>query len=188
MYKDLISTALSFLREGKTILYPTDTIWGIGCDATDRRAVERIYSIKKRNHSKSMLVLATREMLVSSLSDEAVALLNSTDRPTTVILPQTVFIEKMADNLPAADGTIGVRLPQTDFCVELLTQFGHPIVSTSANLSGDPSPATFYDISEAIKHSVDYCPSEVPIIRNNDGISSRIVKVEPSGKCTIIRE
>lgn len=176
------------LEKGGTLLYPTDTIWGIGCDATNAVAVEKIYAIKQRDHSKSMLVLCEDmvmvERYIGRVGEEAARLLLSEERPTTVILPITLSL--LADNLVAMDGTIGVRIPRMEFCQGMLHDFGRPLVSTSANFSGKPSPNCFADIDEELLHRVDYCvPAEMEC--PTDGSSSRIVKVEPDGRIVIIR-
>lgn len=184
----ILSAAVEALSGGSTLLYPTDTIWGIGCDATCADAVEKIYAIKRRDHSKSMLVLcadiAMVERFISPADDEIRSLLLDSTRPTTVILP--LRQQLLAGNLAATDGTIGVRIPRMDFCQSLLCAFGKPIVSTSANLSGQPSPACYADISKEIKEAVDYC---IPSIyeEQKDSRSSRIVKIDPDGSLAVLR-
>lgn len=185
----VILDAVEALIKGGTLLYPTDTIWGIGCDATNDDAVDKIYSIKQRDHSKSMLILcADIDMIVryvSPVSDEVRNLLLCSVRPTTVILPLCKKI--LASNLVAADGTIGVRVPQMDFCQQLLRSLGKPIVSTSANLSGHSSPTSYSDIENTLKSKVDYCvPPEMET--DTGGRSSRIVKLLPDGSLKIIRQ
>lgn len=188
MRSDLLDKALETLKLGGTLLYPTDTIWGIGCDACCREAVDRIYSIKERDHSKSMLVLANEGMLSPTLPYEARKILLCSNRPTTVILQKKMLTIEIADNLPAADGTIGVRIPRFDFCQTLLTKLGHPIVSTSANLSGSPSPACYDEIAAAVMERVDYAlPNDDSFIHSKQA-SSRIVKLFDSGKIEILRE
>lgn len=176
------------LSEGGTLLYPTDTIWGIGCDATNAAAVEKIYSIKKRDHSKSMLILcedvAMVERFVSPVGDAVRSLLLDGERPTTVIMP--LAQNGLACNLAAADGTIGVRIPRMDFCQSLLHALGRPIVSTSANLSGRPSPSCFSDIDASVKESVDCCVPAVFEVAKG-AASSRIVKLQPDGTVAVIR-
>lgn len=187
MNQELLTTALTALKDGKTILYPTDTIWGIGCDATLSDAIEHIYAIKERDHNKSMLVLANRDMLSPKLPVEATELLLRSERPTTVILPAEMLSVQIADNLPAQDGTVGVRVPRMAFCEALLNWLGHPIVSTSANLSGHPSPATYADIEEEVRRRVDLClPDDVSFHHEGVG-SSRIVKLEPNGSIVVLR-
>ena len=126
MTTQLLHTALAALRQGKTLLYPTDTIWGIGCDAANTNAIERIYAIKQRDHSKSMLILANEQMLAPHIPSEVRQLLLHSPRPTTVILPVDMLAVPIADNLPAADGTVGVRIPQFFFCQQLLHALGSP--------------------------------------------------------------
>lgn len=177
-HNDVINSAVAALNGGGTLLYPTDTIWGIGCDATNTAAVEKIYALKQRDHSKSMLILcediAMVERFIGRVGEEVATLLLSSGRPTTVIMPSTLDV--LAGNLVAADGTIGVRIPNMLFCQGLLHALGRPIVSTSANLSGQPSPKSYSDIGADLLRRVDYCvPSslEVP----TDGKGSRILKL-----------
>ena len=178
---------LPALRQGLTLLYPTDTIWGIGCDATNPDAVERIYAIKQRDHSKSMLILANEQMLSPHTPSEALQLLLHSSRPTTVILPATMLAIPIAHNLPAADGTVGVRIPQFDFCQQLLHHLGCPLVSTSANLSGHPSPATYADIDPILKQRIDCCLPDHPSFHHPATAPSRIVRLLPDGTLTTLR-
>ena len=187
MHHDLIETALAALRQGHTLLYPTDTIWGIGCDATNADAVERIYAIKQRDHSKSMLILATEQMLAADIPDEARHLLLYSTRPTTVILPIEMLAVPIAHNLPAADNTIGVRIPQFAFCQQLLREIGSPLVSTSANLSGQPSPADYADIDLELMQRIDCCLPNDPSFHHPPTAPSRIVKLQPDGTLTTLR-
>ncbi|MCQ2281379.1 MAG: Sua5/YciO/YrdC/YwlC family protein [Bacteroidales bacterium] len=186
MESTLIDSALEALRLGKTLLYPTDTIWGIGCDATRSDVVERIYKIKERDHTKSMLVLANEKMLSSDLPHNVWTLLNSS-QPTTVILPISMLSIPIADNLPASDNTIGIRIPNFDFCKNLLDALGHPIVSTSANLSGKPSPEKYEDISDDIKMRVDLALPDDKSFHHNNNRGSRIVKIDTFGNITVLR-
>ena len=179
---------LPALRQGQTLLYPTDTIWGIGCDAANASAVDRIYAIKQRDHNKSMLVLATEAMLSPDTPPQVLQLLLHSTRPTTVILPITMLSTPIADNLPAADGTVGVRLPQFDFCHQLLRQLGSPLVSTSANLSGHPSPTTYADIDPALKQRIDLCLPDHPSFQHPPAAPSRIVKLQPDGILVTLRD
>ena len=132
--EQIIRQTIEALRRGDTILYPTDTIWGIGCDARNAEAVEKLYAIKERDRKKSMLVL------MESGKWE----MESGERPTTYILPrerwQTLLGDGIAGNLPADDGSLGIRVPNHVFCQEVIRRLGAPLVSTSANLSGHPSP------------------------------------------------
>ena len=183
-----VNTALAALRQGHTLLYPTDTIWGIGCDATNADAVERIYAIKQRDHSKSMLILATEQMLTPDTPAEALQLLLRSPRPTTVILPASMLAVPIAHNLPAADGTVGVRIPQFDFCQQLLHELGCPLVSTSANLSGYPSPATYADIDPTLKQRIDCCLPDHPSFHHPTIAPSRIIKVMLDGTLATLRD
>ncbi|MBP5190495.1 MAG: threonylcarbamoyl-AMP synthase [Bacteroidales bacterium] len=186
---EVLETAQAALMAGNTILYPTDTIWGVGCDATNAAAVEKVYALKQRDHSKSMLVLCSEKTMVEHFVgpvDERVGeLLFGSERPTTVIMP--VQNKLLADNIVAADGTIGVRVPKMSFCQKLLRLLGRPIVSSSANLSGRPSPASYADIEEELKYRIDFCvPAEYE--EKTAGHSSRIVKLMSDGSIFVIRD
>ncbi|MBO7101892.1 MAG: L-threonylcarbamoyladenylate synthase [Bacteroidales bacterium] len=179
--EEVIQQTVETLRRGGTILYPTDTIWGIGCDARNADAVERLYAIKERDRSKSMLVLVAggRWSVAGG------------ERPTTYILPREVWHGEMhlevADNLPAEDGTLGIRVPNHTFCREVLRRLGAPIVSTSANLSGRPSPLLYNEIEEELKRRVDYCVPPLPEFESHETRGSRIVKIAADGTETVIR-
>lgn len=188
MKSSLIDSSLQILREGKTLLYPTDTIWGIGCDATSSNAVEQIYKIKERDHTKSMLVLASETMLSPTLPAKVKDLLLNNDRPTTVIVPREALAIAVADNIPALDGTVGVRIPKFEFCQQLLTQFGSPIVSTSANLSGHPSPSCYEEIEQEVHQRVDLALPNLPCFIHPTTGSSMIVKLNPDGEIVVLRK
>lgn len=187
MHND-IKNALEVLKKGGIILYPTDTIWGIGCDATNSNAVQRIYEIKKREDSKSMLVLmenpALLDRYVNDVPDVAWDLVEITTKPLTVIYPNA---KNLASNLIAADGSIGIRFTKEEFTTKLLQRFRRPLVSTSANISGEKSPSNFDDISEEIKSQVDYI-----VEYRQDDISpsspSSIIKLGPGGQIDILRK
>ncbi len=187
MQKEL-QLALKHLLKGDTILYPTDTIWGIGCDATNAKAVNKIYSIKNRVESKSMIVLlADFDQLkhyVGDIPPIADDLINSIDNPLTIIYHSA---KNLAPNLIAADGTIAIRIVKHAFCRALIQRMGKPLVSTSANISGAPSPLFYSDIQEHIKTKVDFA---VNLEQNLNTINkaSTIIKLEKSGSYTIIRE
>ena len=178
---------LPALRQGLTLLYPTDTVWGIGCDAANPDAVERLYTIKQRDHNKSMLILATETMLSPNTPDEALQLLHS-PRPTTVILPVGLLSVPVAHNLPAADGTVGVRIPRFAFCQQLLHELGSPLVSTSANLSGRPSPSTYADIDPELIRRIDCCLPDHPAFHHPPVAPSRIVRLLPDGTLATLRD
>lgn len=155
--QDDIKKACDVLKEGGLILYPTDTIWGIGCDATNAEAVKRIYALKQRDDNKSMLLLmdnpAKLHTYLKDVPDIAWDLIELTDKPLTIIYDGA---KNLAANLIAEDGSIGIRITSELFSMRLCRQFRKPIVSTSANISGDPSPANFSQIGQAIKDGVDY--------------------------------
>lgn len=146
-----------FLNKGKTILYPTDTVWGVGCDATNEEAVKRIYKLKNREESKSLIILVDSiEMLqcyVEDIPEKALQTLKESKKPTTIIYNNP---KGLAPNMIASDNTIAIRIPQDEFCIQLIKEFGKPIVSTSANVSGEPTPKSFSEISKAILKNVDY--------------------------------
>lgn len=151
-----IQKALNCLVEGKIILYPTDTIWGIGCDATNESAVDKIFRIKQRPQEKSLIILVDSvEMLKRyvSLSVETASLISSFELPTTVIYSNP---EGLARNAVNSDNTIAIRIVNHKFCGKLIQRFGKPIISTSANISGDKNPVSFDAISEKIKSEVDF--------------------------------
>lgn len=183
-----IEHCLAVLHQGGTILYPTDTIWGIGCDATDPVAVQKIFELKERPSSKTMIVLLGDEkdiLKYVSAPDPAVfGYLEQTSKPTTIIYQGAIGL---AENLIAEDGSIAIRVVQDKFCRHLIKRFRKPIVSTSANLSGDPSPAKFSDVLNHIRTSVDY----VVGYRQDDETeyeSSSIVKWNRDGSTTILRQ
>jgi len=148
---------ISCLKQEKTILYPTDTVWGLGCDATNEEAVKKIYQLKNREESKSLIILVNSiEMLqdyVENIHEKALQILKESKKPTTIIYNNP---KGLAPNMIASDNTIAIRIPQDEFCVQLIKEFGKPIVSTSANVSGEPTPKSFSEISEAILKNVDY--------------------------------
>ena len=186
--KEDINRSLDALKHGGVILYPTDTIWGLGCDATNSKAVERIYQIKERESGKSMLILvdypARVERYVEIMPDVAWDLIDVADKPLTIIYPQA---KHLADNLIAYDGSIGIRVVKDSFCQQLITRFKKPIVSTSANYSIHAPPANFSEIEPKIIDSVDY----VVKWRQNETRKSKpsgIIKLGPNGEVKVIRE
>ena len=148
------------MRAGGVILYPTDTVWGIGCDATNPEAVKRVYEIKRREDSKSMLVLVDSDAKVDLYVKEVPAvawdLIELSTKPLTIIYDGA---KNLAENLLASDGSIGIRVTAEEFSKQLCFRFRKAIVSTSANISGEPTPKSFSEISEEIKNSVDYIVS-----------------------------
>jgi len=152
-----IEQCLEVLKNGGTILYPTDTVWGIGCDASNAAAVEKIYQIKQRPSSKSMIVLMADErdilQYVAAPDMELFNYLDTVNKPTTVVYDGIIGL---AENVLAADGSVGIRIVQETFCKHLIKRFRKPVVSTSANLSGEPSPSNFAAVSPVILIAVDY--------------------------------
>ncbi len=187
MYNDL-KRAVEILREGGVILYPTDTIWGLGCDATNREAIDRIYKIKQRDDSKSMLVLIDNPSKLNSYIDEvpdiARDLIEISEKPLTIIYPGA---KNLPGNLVASDGTIGIRVTNEEFSRNLCRRFRLPLVSTSANISGKPAPSNFNEIDTEIIEQVDY----VVQYRRDDfskAEPSGIIKLGVGGEVTVIRQ
>lgn len=183
-----IKKACQVLNEGGVILYPTDTIWGIGCDATNEEAVRRVYEIKQRLDSKAMLVLVDSpvkvDFYVQDVPDIAWDLIELADKPMTIIYSGA---RNLAPNLLAEDGSVGIRVTNEPFSKRLCQQFRKAIVSTSANVSGLPAPANYSEISDVIKQAVDYV---VDYRREETGhpSPSSIVKLGRGGVIKIIRK
>ena len=184
---DDLRKACEVLERGGLILYPTDTIWGIGCDATNEDAVRRVYELKRRSDSKAMLVLldsaAKLDRYVDEVPDIAWSLIEVADKPLTIIYSGA---KNLAKNLIAEDGSLGIRITGETFSHKLCEQFRRPIVSTSANVSGKPSPSVFAEISDVIKSGVDYIVG----YRQDDKQAARpssIIKLEAGGVFKIIR-
>lgn len=182
-----IKKACEVLQAGGIILYPTDTIWGIGCDATNEKAVQRIYELKQRADNKAMLVLtdspAKLNMYVDRVPDIAWDLIQVADKPLTIIYPEA---KSLAANLLAEDGSVGIRITNEEFSRKLCECFRKPLVSTSANVSGDVSPANFSEISDVIKNGVDY----IVAYRQDDqskAVPSGIIKLGEGGLIQVIR-
>ncbi|KAA6328691.1 Threonylcarbamoyl-AMP synthase [termite gut metagenome] len=185
---DDIKNACRTMEEGGVILYPTDTVWGLGCDATNADAVRRIYEIKQRAESKAMLVLVDSPVKVDFYVEEvpeiAWDVIDLADKPITIIYPGA---RNLAANLLAGDGSVGIRVTKEEFSQRLCRQFRKAIVSTSANVSGQPSPANFSEISQEVKSRVDYMVT----FRQNDTSRpqpSGIIKLGRGGVIRIIRE
>jgi L-threonylcarbamoyladenylate synthase len=184
----IITQALEVLQRGGLLLYPTDTLWGIGCDATSEQAVEKIYALKQRAESKSLIVIADSmamvERYVHQVPDIAYSLAEIALQPLTIIYPHA---EGLAANSIAADGSVAIRVVRHEFCEGLLRRFKKPIISTSANVSNAPSPATFHDIAVSIKQGVDFI---VPIDMDKGatGKPSSILKLGSSGEVKVIRK
>lgn len=176
------------MREGGVILYPTDTVWGIGCDATNEDAVRRVYEIKQRQDSKAMLVLVDSsvkvDFYVRDVPEVAWDLIDLADKPLTIIYSGA---RNLAANLLAEDGSVGIRVTNEDFSKRLCQQFRKAVVSTSANISGQPSPRNFSEISEEVKSAVDYIVGYRQEEMSNPKPSS-IIKLDKGGVIKIIRE
>ena len=187
-FREDIKEAVRVMRAGGIILYPTDTIWGLGCDATNEEAVKKIYALKQRPDSKSMLVLTDHEAKLERIVDEvpevAYNLIEVSEKPLTIIYSGA---KNLASNLIAQDGSVGIRITKEAFSKALCEAFRMPIVSTSANISGQPSAHNFAEISEEIKQGVDYIVKYRQDDSSNAAPSS-IIKLEKGGVVTIIRE
>jgi L-threonylcarbamoyladenylate synthase len=187
MISQEVHNAYEVINDGGIILYPTDTIWGIGCDATNEQAVEKIYALKKRAESKSMIVLMNGEKMMyhvfHEIPDVAWQIWDLSEKPTTLILDKP---RNIAKNLIAADNSLGVRLVKEPFCFKLMERMKKPLVSTSANISGMPSPASFSEISKDIISGVDYV---VNLERDKvAGKPSAIIKLTLDSQVKVIRK
>ncbi len=182
-----VRKAARVIHDGGIILYPTDTIWGIGCDAVNREAVEKIYRIKQRADNQSMLILmCSMAMLghyVAKVPPQAREMLASVTKPTTIIYPGA---RNLASNLIGTDGSIGIRITADSFCRQLIEITGTPIVSTSANISGEPSPSLFTEIDPSILEKVDYVV-QWRQEETRPALPSAIIRIDESGYPTIIR-
>ncbi len=188
MLQDEVKKAVEVMRNGGVILYPTDTVWGIGCDATNSEAVKKVYEIKKREESKALICLVDSEARLSryvrKVADVTWDMIEMSDKPLTVIFDNATGL---APNLLADDGSVGIRITREEFSKELCFRFQKPVVSTSANISGEPTAKTFDEISDEIKQSVDY------VVRYNQRCKekhkpSSIIKIKDNGEFVIIRE
>lgn len=178
--------ALDVLKKGGLLLYPTDTVWGIGCDATNAAAVARIYQLKQREETKAMICLVSDERMleryVQQVPDAAYDLIACSDRPTTIVYDEALGL---AENLIAPDRTIAIRVVQSGFAHELIKKFRKPLVSTSANISGCPTPRNRAEISKAILEGVDYV---VPLPDTTTaGRPSLIIQLKNNGEVNILR-
>ncbi len=185
--KEQVANAVKVLREGGIILYPTDTIWGLGCDATNEQAVQKIYALKQRADSKAMLVLLDdvgKIASYASMPDIAYDLLEAIVTPTTIIYPEA---KNLAPSMICEERTIGIRITCEEFSKELIRAFRKPLVSTSANISGVPSPRFYNEISDTIKNGVDYI---VDYRREEKTIHkpSSIIKLGMGGQIEILRK
>lgn len=188
LYREEIKRACDVLHKGGVILYPTDTVWGIGCDATNEEAVRRVYEIKHRTDSKAMLVLVDSDVKVQSFIHEVPSvawdLIELSEKPLTIIYDGA---RNLASNLLAEDGSVGMRVTREEFSKLLCFRFRKPIVSTSANISGEPAPRSFVEISDEIKQAVDY----IVAVRQDEppcAVPSSIIKLGAGGQVKVIRE
>lgn len=179
--------ALETLKNGGTILYPTDTIWGIGCDATNVEAIQKIFEIKHRDKNKSMIILVENEKRLQSLVDVpemAWEIIDLSEKPVTIVYENPKGLPK---EILAEDGSIGIRLVKDDFCKRLISKLNKPLVSTSANFSGEKSPMKFSDISQELISAVDFAVEE-----NREKVSqyagSSVIKIWPDNRIKILRE
>jgi len=183
-----IQNALVVLRKGGTILYPTDTVWGIGCDARSKDAVAKVFKIKKRAEYKTMVVLVCDESMLNRYVKEVPAvawdLIEAALEPLTIIYPNG---RGLAENIIAADGSVGIRLVKDEFCKNLIHKFGKPLVSTSANISGEETPKKFNEIKLDVLNNVNYIVNYKQKEINNPKPST-IIKVELNGEFKIIRK
>lgn len=182
-----IKKAIEVLKKGGTILYPTDTVWGIGCDATNNKAVSKIYSLKNRSEKKSMIVLlddvSKIKDYVAHYPEQASDLIRDYHKPLTIVFEGA---KGLAKGLIADDGTVAIRVVKHDFCKKLIKELGKPVVSTSANVSGDPTAAVFRDITEFIKSKVSYV---VEFEQGNlsPANPSTVIKMDSTGSYKVLR-
>ena len=181
-----IDNTIKMLRRGNTILYPTDTVWGIGCDATNFEAVEKIYQLKQRADSKTMICLVNSIQILNQYIEEvpetAYTILKYATTPTTIVYDRPL---RVSENLIATDNSLAIRMVQTGFCGELLKRFKKPIVSTSANISGRPTPKTYKEIETDILKGVDYVVNLKG--ENTSAKPSSIIKLSHNGEVKVIR-
>ena len=187
-FADNVNLAVKILKKGGVILYPTDTIWGLGCDATNTKAVKRIFNIKKREAAKSMIVLVEDEQRlrnhVGTVPETIYDLISSIQKPLSVIFPDA---HKLAANAIASNGSIAIRITSHPFCREIIKRLNKPIISTSANISGKEPPMTFQDIDSTIKESVDFIvPMKFESI--NEAKASTIIQLRDDGSFIILRD
>ena len=187
MLRDEVAKALKVIQEGGIILYPTDTIWGIGCDATNTGAVKKIFTLKQRDEAKSMIILLDTENKLESYVQEVPAiaydLIEYAENPLTLVMPGA---KNLCPALISADGSIGVRVTKHDFCQQLIQRLRKPLVSTSANISGRPSPQNFDELDQEIIDGVDYV---VNLEQHNTEKKkpSTIMRLNPDGQFEFIR-
>jgi L-threonylcarbamoyladenylate synthase len=187
MLRDEVAKALKVIQDGGIILYPTDTIWGIGCDATNTEAVQKIFALKQRDEAKSMIILLDAdhqlERYVAEVPALAYDLIEFAENPLTLVMPGAKGISPA---LIAADGSVGLRVSKHPFCQQLIQRMRRPLVSTSANISGEPSPKNFGFVSDDIINGVDYVV-DVDQHDLSENKPSTIMRLDPSGKFEFLR-
>lgn len=185
--KELIEEAVRVLKDGGVILYPTDTVWGIGCDATNEEAVQKVFKIKRRSEAKSLVLLAADLDMVAryikQIPSIAIDLVEVNDAPMTIVYPGA---QGLAPGVVAEDGSVGIRIPQADFCREIARRLRRPLVSTSANISGEETPSCYAEISPEILSAVDWCAPR-KFEAGSTGRASQIIKLGLRGEVEIIR-
>lgn len=192
LFSEDIRAAADVLRRGGVILYPTDTVWGIGCDACSSDAVRRVFDIKKRSDAKALITLVgslgALERTVDGIPEVAYSLIECSDRPLTIVYDRPLPSARLAPELCAPDGTVGVRVTSEAFSAALCRAFGRPLVSTSANISGTPAPCVFSGISPAILDAVDYvCLSRRDEQDEGDVKPSMVMRLSADGCFKILR-
>jgi len=185
--QDEINKAITVLENGGIVLYPTDTIWGLGCDATNEKAVQRIYEIKKRADSKSLIILLDDDRklnrYVREVPEVVWDILDYAIKPTTIVYPEAI---NLPNNLVPEDGSIAIRITKDEFCKKLIQRYKKPIVSTSANIAGKASPKDFKDIAPEILKAVDHVVNLPASEKSNE--PSSIIKIGLGGELNIIRK
>jgi L-threonylcarbamoyladenylate synthase len=182
-----INNALKVLKKGGIILYPTDTVWGIGCDATNSKAISKVYNIKSRAENKSLIILVDEmdrlQEYVEKVPEQVKDLIQNYHKPLTVVFPKA---KNLAKNLIAKDGTIAIRVVNHQFCKQLIKALDKPLVSTSANVSGTTTPIVFRDISDFIKEKVNYVVN-IEQEKLNPSSPSTVIKIDDDGNYEILR-
>lgn len=185
--KEIIDEAVSILKAGGVILYPTDTVWGLGCDATNAEAVAKVFAIKRRSEAKSLVLLACDldmvALHVKEIPSIAIDLVEVNDAPMTIVYPGA---QGLAANVVAEDGSVGIRIPRHEFCEHLVRRLRRPLVSTSANVSGEPAPSSFSEIAPEILGAVDWVAPR-KFEQGSTGRASQIIKLGLRGEVEIIR-
>ncbi len=183
-----VAKTLDVLRKGGSILYPTDTIWGLGCDATNTRAIKRLQRIKQRSDNKHFIILLDGtdrlQEYVKLIPEAAWDLYQQIQTPLTIVFPDARNLSKL---VIGKDRTVGIRIPRDDFALELVRQFGKPVISTSANLSGDPPPMFFRDINPVLLQEVDYVV-DFHRDRIQETKPSTIIRLHENGEFEVIRQ